>query len=340
MFYNIDCIEGAQKYLQDGSVDLIITDPPYGIDGDKLHKHYNRNEKNVLDGYVDIPINEYEEFSFKWIKEAERVLRPGGSIYIVSGYTNLIHILNALKATCLKEINHIIWKYNFGVYTKNKYISSHYHILYYVKPGGKPTFNTFARYGDSDKDENNRSLNYQDREDVWLINREFKPNQIKNKNELPRELLIKMIQYSSNPGDLVCDFFLGSFSTAKVSIGLNRNATGFEISKIAFEHQIKKMDKIQKGFLIPTLRKPSQTKFINSGKPLTEIEKENFKTEFLELISNGKTKKQSIEYLSEKYSRGYWSILKIIDGTTNKSSISNSNKLNDFSNETLFNTFK
>ncbi len=334
MFYNIDCITGAQKYLEDGSVDLIITDPPYGIDGDKLHRHYNRNESNVLDGYVEVPLNEYEEFSLKWIKEAERVLRPGGSIYIVSGYTNLIHILNALKATNLKEINHIIWKYNFGVYTKNKYISSHYHILYYVKPGKKPTFNTFARYGDSEKNENNGSLNYQDREDVWVINREYKPNKTKNKNELPWELLIKMIQYSSNPGDLVCDFFLGSLSTAKVAIGLNRKATGFEISKIAFDYQIKEMEKIQDGFLIPSLRKPSKTKFINSGKPLTESEKASFQTEFLELISKGKTKKQSIEILSEKYLRGYWSILKIIDGTTNKSSLKN--QINKYSNETLF----
>jgi site-specific DNA-methyltransferase (adenine-specific) len=340
MFYNIDCIEGAQKYLKDGAVDLIITDPPYGIDGDKLHKHYNRNEKNVLDGYVDIPINEYEEFSLKWIKEAERVLKPGGSLYIVSGYTNLIHILNALRATKLKEVNHIIWKYNFGVYTKNKYISSHYHILYYVKLGDIPTFNTFARFGDAEKDEKNGSLNYQDREDVWFINREYKPNKIKNKNELPWELLIKMIQYSSNPGDLVCDFFLGSFSTAKVARGLNRKATGFEISKIAFDYQIKEMEKIQDGFLLHTLRKPSQTKFINSGKPLTESDKATFKAEYLELISKGKTKKQSIEFLSEKYSRGYWSILKIIDGTTNKSSISNQNKLNEFSNETLFNKFE
>ncbi len=114
---------------------MIITDPPYGIDGDKLHKHYNRNEDNVLDGYVEIPEKEYSQFTDKWIEQAERVLKPGGSIYIVSGYTDLRHILNSLATTNLNEINHIIWKYNFGVYTSKKYISSHYHILYYVKPG-------------------------------------------------------------------------------------------------------------------------------------------------------------------------------------------------------------
>ncbi len=134
-FYNEDCIIGCRRHIPDGAVDLIVTDPPYGINGHQLHKHYNRKEAFVLDGYIEVPAGEYRDFSCQWIAEAERILRPGGSIYIVSGYTNLVDILTALRDTSLQEVNHIIWKYNFGVYTRNKYISSHYHILYYVKPG-------------------------------------------------------------------------------------------------------------------------------------------------------------------------------------------------------------
>lgn len=220
-FYNMDCVEGARKYLKDNSVDLIVTDPPFGIEGDKLGKHYNRKKEYVIPGYVEVPKAEYAEFSRNWIKEAERVLRPGGSIYIFSGYTNLRHILNALAETKLKEVNHIIWKYNFGVYTKRKYVSSHYHILYYVKPKGKPTFNTYCRFSTN-------SESYRDREDVWLLNREFMRGKEKNMNELPHKLLEKIIRYSSNQGDVVCDFFLGSFSTAKVATKLGRKACGFE----------------------------------------------------------------------------------------------------------------
>lgn len=311
-FFNEDCIEGSKRHLPDNSVDLIVTDPPYGIEGDTLHKHYNRKEEFVLDGYVEVPAAQYAEFSAKWIEQAERVLRPGGSIYIVSGYTNLIHILAGLRATRLEEVNHIIWKYNFGVYTSRKYISSHYHILYYVKPGDRSTFNTHSRYGASEKTEGNGSLNYQDREDVWVINREYKPGQAKNKNELPLQLLIKILQYSSNPGDLVCDFFLGSFSTAKAAIGLGRRATGFEISPTAFAHQIERIAKITPGFLRESLRESNGSVPKNQKKPWGTEEKEHVWQRYHLLLRKHGTKKKAVSELSEEMGRGHWSIVKLL----------------------------
>jgi site-specific DNA-methyltransferase (adenine-specific) len=313
MFYNEDCVEGAKKYLRDNSVDLIISDPPYGINGDKLDKHYNRDESNVLDGYVEVSEKDYPDFSMNWIKEAERVLRPGGSMYIVSGYSNLRHILNALADTKLEEKNHIIWKYNFGVYTSKKYISSHYHILYYVKPPcNKATFNTNAFFADSEKAENGGSLNYQDREDVWVINREYKPGQVKNKNELPTALLTKMIMYSSNENDMICDFFLGSFSTAKVAIGLGRNACGFEINKNAFEYQINEIEKVKSGELLSELRQVPENKMFNQGKPLKEDELQRIVSDYLMLSKKGLSKKSAITSLSDKYGRGYWSLTNVL----------------------------
>lgn len=312
IFYNEDCITGAKKYLADESVDLIITDPPYGIEGDKLDKHYNRNEDFVMDGYVEVPLENYAKFSSDWICEAERVLKPGGAIYIVSGYTNLIHILNALANTKLEEINHIIWKYNFGVYTKTKYVSSHYHILYYVKPGAKHVFNTFSRYADSER-ENGGSANYQDREDVWVINREYKPGKVKNKNELPTELLIKMIQYSSNEADVVCDFFLGGFSTANVAKGLNRKAVGFEMSKTAYEHKIQEFNELERGYLLDKIRSPAENKYFNSGSPITSEERQKILESYASLVAVGATQKNAINQLSEKFGRGYFSLLNIIN---------------------------
>lgn len=311
-FFNEDCIEGSKKHIEDNSVDLILTDPPYGINGNLLHKHYNRNERYVIDGYIEIPQKEYAKFSEEWIKQAERILRPGGSIYIFSGYTNLIDILNALKKTSLKEVNHLIWKYNFGVYTKNKYVSSHYHILYYFKPGGKRTFNTYSRFGQNEKDSEGHSLNYKDREDVFVINREYKPGQYKNKNELPKELLIKLLQYSSNENDLICDLFLGSFSTAKVAIGLDRYVIGFEKSKAIYKYQISKIKHLKRGYLLPKLRTPPKNIYLNQGRRWSKSEREKLMEEYRKIYNETKNKSKTIKVLSHKFKRGYFSILNIV----------------------------
>lgn len=310
--YNENCITGCVKHIEDNSVDLIITDPPYGIDGDTLHKHYNRNEEYVLDGYVEISKEKYSEFSKKWISQAERILKPGGSIYIISGYTNLLDILIPLRNSKLKEINHIIWKYNFGVYTKKKYVSSHYHILFYEKPGGNRTFNINSRFGLMEKTDKGGSLNYKDREDVWIINREYKPGQVKNKNELPTQLLIKLIQYSSNEGDTVCDLFLGSFSTMKIAVGLNRNALGFELSKTAFNHQLKEMKKIIPGNISPMLRIPEKDSLSNQGKKWADDDINNLLARYKEIKNSTQSKKAVIEILSKEFGRGRFSIEKIL----------------------------
>ncbi|QYZ78764.1 site-specific DNA-methyltransferase [Methanofollis formosanus] len=311
-FYNGDCVTGAREEIEDRSVDLIITDPPYGIGGDTLHRHYNRDERYVVDGYVEVPESEYAEFSLRWIREAERVLKPGGSIYIVSGYTNLYHILHALRQTSLREVNHIIWKYNFGVYTSRKYVSSHYHILFYEKPGGRRTFNLEARYGTGEQAPDGGSLNYQDREDVWVINREYKPGQVKNKNELPTALLTRMIQYSSNEGDLVCDFFMGGFSTARVAIGLGRAFVGFEVSEPIFDAGVRDLEKVEPGFLLSSLRSPATGSPKNQRKRWTSEERRRLDRRYQELRGRGKTRKRSIEILQEELGRGRWSIVRAL----------------------------
>ena len=316
--YCVDCIEGAKKYLQDDSVDLIITDPPYGIEGNLLHRHYNRNENMVIDGYVEIPQDEYSEFSHAWILEAERVLRPGGTIYIISGHTNLFEILAALKTTCLEERNHIIWKYNFGVYTTKKYVTSHYHILYYVKPGGQITFNTYSRYGSEEKNSLDRSLNYQDREDVWVINREYKPREVKNKNELPGQLLIKLLQYSSNQGDLVADFFLGGFSTARVALELGRKITGFEINPKSFNHHLSEIDKITPGELLSTLKQGKNDLPKNQKKPWSQTDLMQLKLRFEKLLLNKTSKRHAISILQTEFGRGYFAILNKISEISGK----------------------
>ena len=238
--YNQDCITGMKENVADGSVDLIFTDPPYGIDGDKLDAHYHRDESNVVPGYVEVPLETYDQFSKDWIAECARCLRPGGSIYIVSGYTNLHHILNALHATDLKEVNHIIAKYSFGVSTKKKWVSSHYHVLFWQKPdkgNQKRTFNTNVYFTDQ-KD------SYHDRLTVQDMPRAHNPGQVKNKNQLNEDFIEKFILYSSNRNDVVMDPFCGGFTTARTAIRYGRDFVGFEMNKNAYDAFLPTLDNV------------------------------------------------------------------------------------------------
>lgn len=46
--YNEDCITGAVKHFADESIDLIVTDPPFGIDETKFAGMYNRDNSKLL----------------------------------------------------------------------------------------------------------------------------------------------------------------------------------------------------------------------------------------------------------------------------------------------------
>ncbi len=134
---------------------------------------------------------------------ASRILTASGSAYIFSGWTNLLAILQAIQKSGLILRNHLIWCYNFAVFTKRKFATSHYHILYVVKDEKKVFFNRIQHY------EN----------DVWLIPRDYSPNQTKNGTKLPVDLIRKCINYSTKPGDLVLDPFTGNATTQVAAKG-------------------------------------------------------------------------------------------------------------------------
>ena len=56
---------------------MIINDPPFGIGEDDIGTRYSRCEDNVIEGYVEVPRSKYEEFSYEFMVEVERTLRPG-----------------------------------------------------------------------------------------------------------------------------------------------------------------------------------------------------------------------------------------------------------------------
>lgn len=224
-----DCVAGMAARLPDTCCDLIITDPPFAIDFSAKRTNYNRTAGRVLEGYNEISRSEYLTFSRSWIREAVRVLKPSGSFFIFSGWNHLKDILIAADECGLRQVNHIIWKYQFGVVTRRKFVTSHYHCLFYCLDDTKRYFNLDSRFSQGDRVPGGGSARYRDIEDVWIIKREYWTGDIKTPTKLPREVIQKILDYTSRRGDLVLDPFMGSGQVAVVSRMNDRRFVGFEV---------------------------------------------------------------------------------------------------------------
>ena len=238
--YNQDCIDGM-KAIPDGKIDLVVTDPPFAINFKAKKANYNRTASRVLSGYNEITKENYYEFTLNWMSQCFRILKESGGMYVFSGWNNLADILNAIEEIGFITVNHIIWKYQFGVVTNRKFVTSHYHCLYICKNDKKRKFFPYERFSKEEKNNQGRSLHYKDKEDVWEIKREYWTGDEKTPTKLPAEIIKKILQYSSEEGDLVFDPFLGSGQTAVVSKLLKRNYIGFEIVKEYFDFISKRL---------------------------------------------------------------------------------------------------
>ncbi len=227
--FNEDCIAGMARHVADASVDLVITDPPFGIEFQAKRANYNRKGSRVLEGYNEVKGIDYLTFTREWLGEVRRVLKPGGSLYIFSGWNYLKDLLIALDELNFTLVNHLVWKYQFGLVTKRKYVTSHYHILFACLDDKQRKFFPYARFPKDERHTGGGSAHYLDKEDVWNIPREYWTGDVKTPTKLPAELIRKILAYSSLPGDVVLDPFLGSGQVAVVSHLEGRQYLGFEI---------------------------------------------------------------------------------------------------------------
>jgi site-specific DNA-methyltransferase (adenine-specific) len=216
------------RRLPAGSVDLVITDPPFAIDFKPHRGNYNRTQGRVLEGYNEVSAGDYGAFSLRWLGEVRRLLKPSGSLFVFSGWNNLRDILNALDELGFITVNHIIWKYQFGVVTNRRFVSSHYHCIYACLNDRLRKFFPYARFAKAARGEGGGSLHYRDKEDVWTIQREYWHGDQKTPTKLPAEVVRKILAYTSEEGDVVLDPFLGSGQVAVVCKLLGRRYVGFE----------------------------------------------------------------------------------------------------------------
>jgi len=193
--------------------DLIFADPPFGIDFKGNLGTYNRTPDAL--SYIEVSREEYPKFIRDLAEWCYNNLKPNGSMWLVSGWNNLRWVLDAIEDVGFIQLNHVIWKYQFGVFTRRKFVTSHYHLLLLIKDEENYTFNKPEHYS----------------EDVWMIKRPYHRGEETAGNELPDELVERCIKVSSNPRDLVIDPVLGSGTTMKACLKLNRRCIGIELNR-------------------------------------------------------------------------------------------------------------
>ena len=94
---------------------------------------------------------------------------------------------------------------------------------------------------------------------------------------------------------------------------MNRRALGFEISKTAYDHQIKEMQRIVPGHRLPHLQRAISKPKENQKKPWTGEETERLRQRYEALKKDGHTKTSAIKVLTEEFGRGRFGILNRIN---------------------------
>lgn len=209
---NGDAID-FMKTLEDESVDLIVTDPPYKVTarGNAGNSGGMMRDKLSMQGKIfkhnDIKPIEY-------IPEFYRLLKDGSHCYIMTNHVNLQEMLNTATECGFRFIKSLIWNKGNKIMGQF-YMSQFEYILFFRKGKGKK----INKCGTAD------ILN--------VPNKKTKGEDGKNihDTEKPVELMKILIENSSQEGELVLDPFLGVGATAMACKELNRDYIGIELDE-------------------------------------------------------------------------------------------------------------
>ena len=237
---------GILKTLPSESVQLIYIDPPFntGRTQSRGSTTTTRTSKGNRVGFKgqryeivrETVLSYDDEFEDFWsfleprLEEAWRLLNESGTLYLHLDFREAHYAKVLLDALFGREcfLNEIIWAYDYGGKSKNKWPSKHDTILVYVKDPAKYYFNStevdrepYMAPGlvTPEKVEKGKLPT-----DVWWHTIVSPTGKEKTgyPTQKPKGILRRVIQASSKPGDLILDFFAGSGTTGAVAAELGR----------------------------------------------------------------------------------------------------------------------
>ncbi len=221
--YLESCLDGLKK-IDDDSVDLVFTDPPYYQFRAKNVKAL-KNHKDVVtefefDGYRSE--EEYLQFLEEVMMECYRVTKPGGAGYLFCGddFVSYINRIVEKVGYSFRKVIHWHKTNPFpAIYTRKMYANSMEMMVHFSK--GTP------------KTWNHKHVNEMHNfiQTPICMGKE----RTKHKTQKPLKVCVPYLEISSNEGDLVLDPFMGSGTTAVAAKKLKRNFIGFEMNPTYLE---------------------------------------------------------------------------------------------------------
>lgn len=211
--------------LPEKCVDLIFADPPYNL---QLAGSLIRPDSSPVDAVTDLwdqfdSFAEYDSFTRAWLTAARRVLKESGTIWVIGSYHNIYRVGAILMDLGYWILNDIVWiKSNPMPNMKGTRFCNAQETLLWAKRSGEQSRYTFhyqsVKAGNEDR---------QMRSD-WYIplctggERIKKDGRKAHTTQKPEALLHRVIETTSNPGDIVLDPFCGTGTTAAVAHKLGR----------------------------------------------------------------------------------------------------------------------
>ena len=241
-----DCVE-TMRGMDPASVDLVFADPPYNI-GIDYGEHYDDDKTD----------EEYVRWCFLWMKNAYRVLKSGGSFWLLCNHEYVVELDVMARRVGFHRQQWITWYESFGVNCSKRFNRTSRPLLWYTMHTDKFTANHLdpevRRPSDRQVKYNDPRANPAGKiwDDVWGINPPiprvcgtFKERIKEFPTQLPLKLLRPVVAYSSNPGDLVLDPFSGSATTGAVCVEKSRRYIGIELSEKFADLSIKRLTEVE-----------------------------------------------------------------------------------------------
>jgi len=214
-----NCVEEMAK-MPANSVDLILSDPPYGIDVENSHTYGRMTVKETR--FED---GDFETFDLldKAIAQMYRVLKDDRHMYLFCGIDKVPTLIQLLEKHGF-TVHHLplLWDKGSGSYPSQQTSFVHsYEAFLHIQKG-------------------KRKLNGSPR-DVFPIKRVPAGRKI-HPTEKPTELLRDLIGYSSIAGEVVLDPFSGSGATLVAAKETNRRAIGVELDAGYYDGICKRLE--------------------------------------------------------------------------------------------------